>query len=149
MANQPVHPPVLLAGPTGVGKSEVALLLAERVGGEIISVDSMQVYRGLDIGTGKPTAEERKRVPHHLIDVVDLTEPFDVAQFVTRAHRAVAEIQARGRVPILCGGTGLYFKASLEGLGQAPPSDAALRAELEATPLPRLLEELSERDRAT
>src|SRR5438876_4497770 len=137
-----------LAGPTAVGKSEVALLLAERVGGEIISVDSMQVYRGLDIGTAKPAAEERKRVPHHLIDVMDLTEPFDVAQFVTRAHRAVAEIQARGRVPILCGGTGLYFKALLEGLGQAPPSDAALRAELEATPLPELLAELQAGDAA-
>ena len=137
-----------IAGPTAVGKSEVALLVAERVGGEIISVDSMQVYRGLDIGTGKPPAEERKRVPNHLIDVVDLTEPFDVAQFVTRAHRAVAEIQARGRVPILCGGTGLYFKALLEGLGQAPPSDAALRAELEATPLPELLSELEAGDAA-
>jgi len=78
----PHPPPIFLAGPTAVGKSETALLLAEKIGGEIISVDSMQVYRGLDIGTAKPSAEERARVRHHLIDVVDLTEPFDAAQFV-------------------------------------------------------------------
>src|SRR6266516_8045165 len=79
--------PFLLAGPTAVGKSELALLLAEKIGGEIISVDSMQVYRGLDIGTAKPSAAERVRVPHHLIDVVDLTDPFDAAQFVALAQR--------------------------------------------------------------
>src|ERR1039458_882379 len=84
--------PLLLAGPTAVGKSDIAVLLAQRLGGEIISVDSMQVYRGLDIGTAKPSSEERARVPHHLIDVVDLTEPFDAAQFIGLAHRAVAEI---------------------------------------------------------
>src|SRR6266567_2649652 len=117
--------PFLLAGPTAVGKSELALLLAEKIGGEIISVDSMQVYRGLDIGTAKPSAIERARVPHHLIDVVEVTEPFDAAQFARLAHQAAAQIQARGRVPILCGGTGLYFKAFLEGLGDAPPADAA------------------------
>ena len=145
-----LHPrPLLLAGPTAVGKSEIALLLAEKLGGEIISVDSMQVYRGLDIGTAKPSPAARARVPHHLIDVVDLTEPFDAAQFLRLAHRAVADIQGRGRLPILCGGTGLYFKAFLEGLGQAPPADAALRAALEATPLPELLRELAERDPAT
>ncbi len=141
--------PVFLAGPTAVGKSEIALLLAERIGGEIISVDSMQVYRGLDIGTAKPSAEERARVRHHLIDVVDLTEPFDAAQFVRLASAAVADIQSRGRVPIFCGGTGLYFKAFLEGLGEAPPADETLRAELEATPLPELLAELAEKDPAT
>src|SRR6185503_1706946 len=85
-------PPLFLAGPTAVGKSEIALLLAEKIGGEIISVDSMQVYRGLDLGTAKPSAAERTRVPHHLIDVVDLTEAFDAAQFVRRAVAAVAEI---------------------------------------------------------
>src|SRR5436309_15788926 len=99
--------PLLLAGPTAVGKSAVALLLAERLGGEIISVDAMQVYRGLDIGTAKPTAAERARVPHHLIDVADVTEPFDAAQFARRARDAAREIQGRGRVPILCGGSGL------------------------------------------
>src|SRR5438552_13055200 len=116
-----------LAGPTAVGKSEVALLLAERVGGEIISVDSMQVYRGLDIGTAKPSAQERQRVPHHLIDIVDIAESFDVAQFVRLANAAADQIVKRKRIPILCGGTGLYFKAFMEGLGEAPPADANLR----------------------
>ena len=141
--------PLLLAGPTAVGKSEVALLLAERLRGEIISVDSMQVYRGLDIGTAKPSPAERRRVPHHLIDVVELTAPFDAAKFIELAHRAAGAIQARGRRPILCGGTGLYFTAFLEGLGVAPPADAALTAELEKIPLPDLLRELAGRDPAT
>ena len=140
---------LLLAGPTAVGKSAIALRLAEALGGEIISVDSMQVYRGMDIGTAKPSPDERARVPHHLIDVVDVTEPFDAAQFVRMARQAVTDIQGRGRVPILCGGTGLYFKAFLEGLGEAPASDAALRAALEATPMPELLRELAERDPVT
>jgi tRNA dimethylallyltransferase len=141
--------PILVAGPTAVGKSEIALVLAEKLGGEIISVDSMQVYRGLDLGTAKPSAAERKRVPHHLIDVAELTGPFDAARFVTLAQRAVAEIQSHGRVPILCGGTGLYFKAFLDGLGKAPPSDEKLRAELEAAPLAELLRELEQRDPET
>jgi tRNA dimethylallyltransferase len=132
-----------------VGKSEIAVLLAEKFGGEIISVDSMQVYRGLDIGTAKAAPEERARAPHHLIDVVEVTAPFDAARFIGLAHRAITDIQGRGRLPILCGGTGLYFKAFLEGLGQAPPADAALRAALEATPLPELLRELAERDQVT
>jgi tRNA dimethylallyltransferase len=144
-----VKAPILLAGPTGVGKSEIALLLAEKIGGEIISVDSMQVYRGLDIGTAKPSPEERARVPHHLIDVVAIREPFDAAKFAMLAREAVAEIQSRGRVPIFCGGTGLYFKAFLEGLGEAPPANEKLRAELEAAPLADLLRELSERDPVT
>jgi tRNA dimethylallyltransferase len=142
------HLPILIAGPTAVGKSEIALRLAEQLGGKIISADSMQVYRGLDIGTAKPSPADRARVPHHLIDLCDLTESFDAAQFARLAHRAVAEIQSRGRVPILCGGTGLYFKAFLEGLGEAPSADAKLRAELEATPLENLLAELRERDPA-
>src|SRR5580698_9486377 len=107
--------PLFLAGATATGKSEIALLLAERLGGEIISVDSMQVYCGLDIGTAKPGPDERRRVPHHMIDVATLDETFDAARFVRLAHEAVREIQARGKVPILCGGTGLYFKAFLEG----------------------------------
>ena len=147
-----LHPPsspLFLAGPTAVGKSAVALLLAEQLGGEIVSVDSMQVYRGLDIGTAKPTAAERARVPHHLIDVAELAEPFDAAKFCALARTAADEVQSRGRVPIFCGGTGLYFKAYLEGLGEAPPSDVKLRAELEATPLDALLRELAERDPAT
>jgi tRNA dimethylallyltransferase len=144
-----MKPPVFIAGPTAVGKSEIALRLAEKIGGEIISVDSMQVYRGLDLGTAKPTAAERQRVPHHLLDVCDLTDNFDAAQFVRLAQKAVGKIQARNKTPIFCGGTGLYFKAFLEGLGDAPATDAKLRAELEATPLEKLLTELRERDPAT
>jgi len=147
-----LHPPsapLFLAGPTAVGKSEVALLLAEQFGGEIISADSMQVYRGLDIGTAKPTAAERARVPHHLLDVAELNAPFDAAKFCELAQAAVGAIQLRGHAPIFCGGTGLYFKAFLEGLGEAPPADAKLRAELEAAPLAELLCELAERDPAT
>jgi len=141
--------PLFLVGPTASGKSAVALALAERLGGEIISVDSMQVYRGLDIGTAKPSPEERARVPHHLVDVVELTEAFDAAKFVEQARRAEMEILARGRTPIFCGGTGLYFKAYLEGLGDAPPSDAAVRRELEAAPLAELLRELLQNDPVT
>src|SRR5579859_5453408 len=102
MANAPVpHPrPVFLAGPTAVGKSEIALALAERIGGEIISVDSMQVYRGLDIGTAKPDAATQKKIPHHLIDVCDLNEPFDAAKFIVLATKAMAEIQSRDKTPI-------------------------------------------------
>lgn len=141
--------PIFVAGPTAVGKSEVALLVAEKIGGEIVSVDSMQVYRGLDIGTAKPSPEERSRVPHHLIDVVELAEPFDAAKFVSFAQKTVTDIRSRGRTPIFCGGTGLYFKAFLEGLGDAPPANATLRAEVESTPLDELLRELQQRDPAT
>ncbi len=139
---------LFIAGPTGIGKSEIALRLAEQHGGEIISADSMQVYRGLDIGTAKPSAAERARVPHHLLDICDLQEAFDAAQFIRLAQSAVAEIQARGRLPVFCGGTGLYFKAFLSGLGEAPATDPALRAELEAAPFETLLRELHERDPA-
>jgi tRNA dimethylallyltransferase len=141
--------PIFLAGPTASGKSAVALALAERIGGEIISVDSMQVYRGLDIGTAKPPEAERRRVPHHLIDVAEPAEPFDAAKFVSLAARAVEEIQRRGKAPIFCGGTGLYFKAYLYGLGDAPPGDPKLRAELETKPPGELLEELQRRDPET
>jgi tRNA dimethylallyltransferase len=141
--------PVFIAGPTATGKSEIALALAERIGGEIISVDSMQVYRGLDIGTAKPAIAERKRVAHHLIDVAGLTELFDAAKFVRLAENAVADIQSRGRAPVFCGGTGLYFQAYLSGLGEAPATDAGVRAELEARPYEDLLRELRERDPAT
>jgi tRNA dimethylallyltransferase len=137
---------ITLVGPTAVGKSEVALLLAERLSGEIVSVDSMQVYRGLDIGTAKPGAAERLRVPHHLIDVADLDEPFDAARFVGLASAAIQDIQSRGRIPILCGGTGFYLKALVEGLGHSPAGNVELRAELEVTPLAILLKELAERD---
>lgn len=149
MPNLTTNAPIFIAGPTAVGKSEIALRLAERLGGEIISVDSMQVYRGLDLGTAKPSAADRARVPHHLIDVADLSDSFDAARFVALARKAVAEIQSRGHTPILCGGTGLYFKAFLDGLGAAPPADAKVRAELEATPPGDLLRELERRDPVT
>jgi len=140
--------PLLIAGPTAVGKSEIALRLAEQLGGEIISVDSMQVYRGLDLGTAKPSPADRARVPHHLLDVCNLSESFDVAQFIRLAQKAVEEIRARGRVPVFCGGTGLYFKAFLSGLGDAPSANPELRATLEAMPFEALLQELRERDPA-
>lgn len=142
----PQPEPIFIAGPTAAGKSELALLLAERIGGEIISVDSMQVYRGLDIGTAKPAGEERARVPHHLIDVVAVSETFDAAGFVELAKKAVEAIQSRGNRPIFCGGTGLYFNAYLNGLGTAPSASPELRAELESTPLHELLRELAECD---
>ncbi|HTL56192.1 MAG TPA: tRNA (adenosine(37)-N6)-dimethylallyltransferase MiaA [Candidatus Limnocylindrales bacterium] len=145
-----IPPPFLvLAGPTAVGKSEIALLLSARLNGEIVSVDSMQVYRGMDIGTAKPSLGDRSRVPHHLIDMLPITEVFDAAKFVQLASSAVADIQARSRLPILCGGTGLYFKALFEGLGNAPPGDPVLRTKLEATALADLLQELAQLDPAT
>lgn len=141
--------PILLAGATATGKSAVALELADRLRGEIVSVDSMQVYRGLDLGTAKPSAAERQRVPHHGVDVVALDDPFDAARFVTMANAAVEEIQRRGRVPILCRGTGLYFNAWLNGLGSSPPADPVLRATLEALPTAALLDELARQDAVT
>jgi tRNA dimethylallyltransferase len=141
--------PVCLIGPTACGKSAVALALAERTGGEIVSVDSMQVYRGMDVGTAKPTTGERARVRHHLVDVAEVDDPYDAARFCRDAEAAIREIGARGRLPILCGGTGFYLKAWLDGLGEAPTSDPALRAELEAAPIEALLEELAERDPVT
>ena len=141
--------PIFITGPTACGKSQIALDLAQRLNGEIISVDSMQVYRGLDIGTAKPTQAERELVSHHLIDVADLDEAFDAAKFCQLAASAVAEIQARERVPIFCGGTGFYFKAFLEGLGEAPPADLSLREALATIPLTELLDELKMRDPLT
>jgi tRNA dimethylallyltransferase len=141
--------PILLTGPTASGKSAVALELALRIGGEIVSVDSMQVYRGLDIGTAKPSADEAARVRHHLIDVVDLTESFDAARFVTAAMAAIQDIESRGKTAILCGGTGLYFNAWLGGLGSAPPPDPVLRAQLEAATTAELLDELARTDPVT
>jgi len=143
------HQPVLLAGPTAVGKSEVALRLAELIGGEIVSFDSMQVYCGMDIGTAKPSPADRARVPHHLLDVVPVAKPFDAAQFVEHARKAVDAIRRRDRTPILCGGTGLYFQAFLHGLREAPAADPGLRAELEKLPLEVLLRELRDGDPET
>lgn len=149
VANLSNQIPLLIAGPTAVGKSEIALRLAAQLGGEIVSVDSMQVYQGLDVGTAKPTTAEQARVKHHLIDVAALTDSFDAAKFVAQAQAAVSAIASRGKIPVFCGGTGLYFKAFLEGLGGAPPTEASLRAALEAMPLVALLAELRTRDPQT
>jgi hypothetical protein len=115
-------PAILLMGPTAAGKSALALALAERFAGEIVSVDSAQVFRGMDIGTAKPDAHARSRVPHHLIDLLDPTEAYSAARFRADALAAVAQIRARRRVPILCGGTLLYFRALIDGLSALPPA---------------------------
>ena len=119
---------VCVVGPTAGGKTALAMHLAERLDGEIVGADSVQIYRGFDIGSGKPSAEERARVPHHLVDVAEPAAPFDAARFVALADRAIADIRARGRTPIVCGGTFLWVKALLSGLSDAPEGDAALRA---------------------
>ena len=123
---------IAIAGPTASGKSALALAAAQRWPVEIISVDSALVYRGMDIGTAKPSAAELAAVPHHLIDCVDPTGAYSAAQFVADATRLVADIQARGRTALLVGGTMLYFKALADGLDAMPPADAAVRAALDA-----------------
>jgi tRNA dimethylallyltransferase len=122
---------VLLMGPTASGKSALAMALAARLPVEIVSVDSAQVYRGMDIGTAKPGADERRAVPHHLIDILDPTEAYSAARFRADAVRLVAEISARRRIPLLVGGTMLYFKALRDGLSELPAADAAIRAEID------------------
>ncbi len=126
-------PPLLvIVGPTGVGKTAVAVRLASHLPIEAINADSRQVYRGMDIGTGKPTPAEQAALRHHLIDVVGPDEVYHVARFRAEALRAIDEIRARGRLPVLVGGTGLYVRALLKGLHAAPPADPGLRRELEA-----------------
>ncbi|MBP7132163.1 MAG: tRNA (adenosine(37)-N6)-dimethylallyltransferase MiaA [Aquabacterium sp.] len=131
-ASDPVSPTWILAGPTACGKTAAALALAREVDLEIISVDSALIYRGMDIGTAKPTADELAQVPHHLIDILDPTESYSAARFVQDTHRLIAEIRARGRTPLLVGGTMLYIKALLEGLDELPPADPVIRAVLDA-----------------
>lgn len=123
---------IALMGPTASGKSAYALELAERLGGEIVSVDSALVYRGLDIGAAKPARDEQARVPHHLIDVREPWQPYSAAEFASDARVAVGAILARGRIPILAGGTGLYFRALLDGLADMPDADPALREAITA-----------------
>jgi tRNA dimethylallyltransferase len=130
-ADMAVAPPLwVLLGPTAAGKSDVALALARRIGAEILSLDSMQVYRGMDIGTAKPTATERAEVHHHLLDLCDPSETFTVARFVEAADAAIAEAAGRGIPLIATGGTPLYYKALFEGLFAGPSADAALREDL-------------------
>ncbi|VWX62343.1 delta(2)-isopentenylpyrophosphate tRNA-adenosine transferase [Burkholderiales bacterium 8X] len=123
---------VVLAGPTASGKTAAALAVAASRAVEIVSVDSALVYRGMDIGTAKPSRAEREQVPHHLIDIRDPREPYSAAAFVADASRLVAEINARGRLPLLVGGTMLYLRALAEGIDEMPAADAATRARIEA-----------------
>lgn len=130
-----IQPPLkdawYLTGATASGKSNLALDLAERMGAEIVSVDSMAIYRGMDIGTAKPDAAMQQRVSHHLIDLVDPTEEFSVSQYVLAAHRKAAEIRSRGKQVLLVGGTPLYLKTLLRGMFLGPPGDPAFRTEVE------------------
>ncbi len=137
-----------LTGPTAVGKTAVALALAERLGAEIVSMDSMAIYRGMDIGTAKPTPDERGQVPHHLIDQVDPGEDFSLAQYLDAAHAAAAEIRARGRQILFAGGTPLYLKGLLRGIFQGPPADWEFRRAIMAEAAANGPEWLHERLRA-
>lgn len=143
-------PVILLAGPTAVGKTQIALEMARHLGTEIINCDSMQVYRHMEIGTAKPTWEERRLVPHHLLDVADPDEPFDAARYAELARPAVEALQTRGRMPLVVGGTGLYMKVLTRGICADAPSAPAIREqllqELEEHGLPRLFEELGRVD---
>jgi len=127
-----VRPVILLMGPTAAGKTDLALELVEQFPLEVISVDSAMVYRGLDIGSGKPSPEVLARVPHHLVDILDPSERYSAGEFVRDAERLIAAIHGRNKVPLLVGGTMLYFKALTQGLAVLPQADATVRAELEA-----------------
>jgi tRNA dimethylallyltransferase len=125
-----VRPLVVLVGPTASGKTALALRIAEEFGGEIVSCDAVAVYRGMDIGSAKPAAEERARVRHHAIDILDANEPSTAGDYARAARAALEEMKARGRLPVVSGGTGLYLRALLEGLVPAPPRDEELRERL-------------------
>ncbi|GAA4021490.1 tRNA (adenosine(37)-N6)-dimethylallyltransferase MiaA [Deinococcus rubellus] len=122
----------ILTAPTAAGKTALALRLARQFPLEIVAADAFTVYKGLDIGTAKPTPAERREVSHHLLDVVDVTDPFDVAQWLKLAEQAAADILGRGRVPLIVGGSGFYLKALVRGLPLTPPSDPQARAGVEA-----------------
>ncbi|HYD89355.1 MAG TPA: tRNA (adenosine(37)-N6)-dimethylallyltransferase MiaA [Vitreimonas sp.] len=144
---------LLIMGPTASGKSALALALAERIGGEIVNADSMQVYRDFRVLTARPTAEEEDQAPHHLYGHVDAAEPYSTGRWLSDALAAIAAIRARGAAPILVGGTGLYFKALTQGLADIPAPDpevrAALRARAETEGAPALHAELTARDAQT
>lgn len=148
-----MQPILAIVGATATGKSALALELAGEIGGEIVSADSLQVYRGLDLGTAKPSAADRARVPHHLVDILEPDEVYSAGEFARRARAAIDEIAGRGRVPIVVGGSGLYLRALLRGLSPLPPGDpevrAALRSRLETEGLPALREELARIDPKT
>lgn len=138
-----------LAGPTACGKSEAAVEVALQIDAEIIAMDSMSLYRGMDIGTAKPTAQLRQAVPHHLVDVVEPHQEFSVAEYITAAERAVRDIVSRGRRPIFVGGTGLYLRSLLRGVFEGPRADPELRRSLEAEAARKSAEELHERLRTS
>jgi tRNA dimethylallyltransferase len=139
---------IVLAGPTATGKSTLAVQLAQQLGAEIVNVDSQQVYRGLDIGTGKPTSEERGGVPHHLFDIAEPWEQLDAARFIAAADQSIDEIGRRSKVAILVGGTGLWIRAFLKGLVEAPGQDPEIRGRLKVEAAERGLGVLYERLRA-
>lgn len=154
METAPVHTKlVIIQGPTASGKSDLAVRLAERFSGEIINADSMQVYRGMDIGTAKPSREMRDRIPHHLLDIVDAEQPFSAADFRGEAEKAIRDIHGRGKKVFIVGGTGLYIKALTRGLVDSPGGNEALREELKEVARNRgnleLYERLSRVDPAT
>jgi len=134
---------LVLSGPTGSGKTDLALRLAEEIGGEIVNADSMQVYRGLNIGTAKPSPEELARVPHHLIDILSPDQDFTASDFRREAAAAIADIDSRGKKALVVGGTGLYIRALLEGLVDSPTGDPELRKEFADVPGEELLRRLS------
>jgi len=142
-----------IVGPTATGKSELGVRLAQELDGEVVNADALQIYRGLDIGTAKPSAEMRRTVPHHLLDICDPTEVFSAGEFVRRARPVIADIQERGKVAILVGGSGFYLRALLEGLGPVPSTDPAVREEVARRTreegLAAILEELKVRDPET
>ena len=121
---------IIICGPTGIGKTTVGIKLAEKFGGEIVGADSMQIYRHMDIGTAKPTREERRKVSHHMVDIVDPDEDFDAVQFSERARATITELNRQGRLSFVVGGTGLYIKALLHGFFQSEPVDPKIRNRL-------------------
>ncbi len=144
------QPCLVLVGPTAIGKTELSLTISRRFNCEIISVDSMQVYRYMDIGTAKASVSERAEIPHHLIDIVDPDDNYDAVRFASDGLRAIRDIQSRGKIPLLTGGTGLYLKALLEGIFPGVPVDEAIRQKLKDRLLregsSKLHEELSIKD---
>lgn len=139
---------ICLLGPTAVGKTEIAIQLAQRLNAEIISVDSRQIYRQMDIGTAKPTPQEQQQARHHLIDCVDISQPFSVADYQSLADTAITDIQSRGKRVLLVGGAGLYFRAVVDGLFEGPGADPARRERLEREAAQHGVDVLHERLRA-
>lgn len=136
---------IVIAGPTGVGKTSISLLLAKILGGEIVNADSMNVYKGMDVGTAKVSREDREKIPHHLIDICDIDEPFNVCDFCAKANSLIEMILARGSVPIIVGGTGFYLHHLIYGAPSGPPSDISVRVRLEQEGREKGYEELYKR----